>query len=149
MLYVQHIMERNNLPSLQINIATVIHMLLLISLVPVKSIVVAADEKLQHKSLISKSEQFDVRPKRSENAFQREYLTEYYARYYNDYYSEYYSRFAYNNVPEPVRKSIGSVGSFNDNLKLALIAHGTEYMYTPLFKYRSTHRKRHKLFVPV
>lgn len=143
-------MERNNLPSLQINLATVIHILLLKSIVQVDcSSVTAVDEKLQHKSVISKSDHFHARMKRSENAFQREYLNEYYANYYNEYYSNYYDRVTYNNAaPPPFRKSIGFVGNSNP-LNFAA-AYGTTYSYTPVFKYKSTtHRKSHKLFVPV
>lgn len=87
-----------------------------------------------------------MRTKRNENFLPSEYLNAYYANYYNEYYDNYYNRLAsgYNNAALSRKSMIGSVGSFDDNL-----AHGTKYNYTPIFKYKSTHRKRHKLFVPV
>lgn len=149
-------MERRILPFFHINITTAahIHILILISLVLVGTVTAnAVEEKLQHKFLISKSEPliFRMRRKRNENFLPSEYLNDYYANYYNEYYSNYYyNRVSdvYNNAPS--RKSaIGSVGSFNDNNVNVLSAHGTKYTYTPIFKYKSTHQKRHKLFVPV
>lgn len=153
--------NRRNLHCWQIDVssARALYILLILSLVSVET-VCAVEEKWPHKSSISKSEHFHARPKRNANWVQNEYMSEYYANYYNDYYSNYYNHIKnmYNNnaaddTAPPTRKtSIGFVGSSNDNLSHqdASTAHDTsKYTYTPIFKYKSTHRKRHKLFVPV
>ncbi len=134
---------------LQINVTTAAYVLLFISLVKLETTVSAKpsaiEEKLQHKSSISKSEDFHVRTKRNEN----EYLNEYYANYYNEYYNNYYDRVTnvHNNAASTRKSKIGFIESFNNNLNVP--QGGTKYSYTPILKYRSTHRKRKKLFVPV
>lgn len=150
-------MKKINFPSLHINTTTIaVHIILLITLVMMKTVTAnVLDEEVQNKFLISKSDHFHVRTKRNENLHPSEYLNEYYANYYNEYYNNYYNnnnRFTnfYNNAAPSRISTISSVGSFDDNSNLVL-AHGTKYTYKPIFKYRSTatHKKRHKLFVPV
>lgn len=100
-------------------------------------------EKWQHtegdKSILTSDRRiFNIRKKRSGSFLPNEYINEYYANYYNDYYNNYYGT-------APNRKS---TNGFYDNLDL-VSEPITKYKYTPIFKYRSTKRKRHKLFVPV
>lgn len=144
-------MKGSNLNSLQINITTAAHIVLLITLVIMETVAAnAIEEKLQHKSLISKSERFHVRTKR--NSIRNAYLNEYYANYYNGYYSNYYNRGSnvYNSAASTRKSTIGFVGNFNNHNVNVVSAYDTKYTYTPIFKYRSTQqRKRHKLFVPV
>lgn len=144
-------MKRNNSSSYQINITTAAHILLIFTiLVLVQTITTAAIEKeLQHKLLISKTEQFISRRKRNVNFSRNEYLNDYYANYYNDYYNNYYNRVTnVHNNAAPNRKSVGSFGNFDENLNV-VSAHGTKYTYKPIIRYKSTHQKRKKLFVPV
>lgn len=89
---------------------------------------------------------------------------DYYSNYYNDYYNNYYNRPAggqnyadrydnYYNRPTSGQNYASSFrpsadrfdGDDNDNV---VVSQGTKYVYTPIFKYKSTQQKRHKLFVP-
>lgn len=74
---------------------------------------------------------------------------DYYANYYNDYYNNYYNRpISSQNVVNPPRPSADRFdGDDNDNDNI-VVSQGTRYVYTPIFKYKSTQQKRHKLFVP-
>lgn len=91
--------------------------------------------------------------------------SDYYSNYYNDYYNNYYNRpisgqnYAdrydnYNNRPSggqniitPVRPSADRFDGDDDDNNF-VVSQGTKYVYTPIFKYKSTQQKRHKLFVP-
>lgn len=70
--------------------------------------------------------------------------SDYYANYYNDYYNNYYNR------PSQPIQSRPSADRFdsNDDDSNFVVSQGTKYVYTPIFKYKSTQQKRHKLFVP-
>lgn len=72
---------------------------------------------------------------------------DYYANYYNDYYNNYYNRPSssqnFVNPPRPTADRFDE--NDDDNI---VISQGTKYVYTPIFKYKSTQQKRHKLFVP-
>lgn len=101
--------------------------------------------------------------------------SDYYANYYNDYYNNYYNRPSngYVNSERPSRPSadrfddgdrpsggyVNSVrpsrpsadrfdGDDDDSSNNIITSQGTKYVYTPIFKYKSTQQKRHKLFVP-
>jgi len=72
---------------------------------------------------------------------------DYYANYYNDYYNNYYNQPSngqnYNSPSRPTADRFD--GNDDDNI---VVSQGTKYVYTPIFKYKSTQQKRHKLFVP-
>lgn len=73
---------------------------------------------------------------------------DYYANYYNDYYSNYYNRPSSSN-DNYVRPARPSADRFDDDASDNFVSsQGTKYVYTPIFKYKSTQQKKHKLFVP-
>lgn len=72
---------------------------------------------------------------------------DYYANYYNDYYNNYYNRpSSSQNFVIPSRPTADRFDENDDDN--IVISQGTKYVYTPIFKYKSTQQKRHKLFVP-
>ncbi|XP_037035902.1 uncharacterized protein LOC119074055 [Bradysia coprophila] len=73
--------------------------------------------------------------------------SDYYANYYNDYYNNYYNQPAIGQkFDTPSRPSADRFdGNDDDNI---VVSQGTKYVYTPIFKYKSTQQKRRKLFVP-
>lgn len=76
---------------------------------------------------------------------------DYYANYYNDYYNNYYNRPSNDNVNinKPSRPSADRFDGDDDfNSNNIVTSQGTKYVYVPIFKYKSTQQKRHKLFVP-
>lgn len=73
--------------------------------------------------------------------------SDYYANYYNDYYNNYYNRpSSSQKVDPPSRPSADRFDSNEDDN--IVVSQGTKYVYTPIFKYKSTQQKRRKLFVP-
>lgn len=82
-----------------------------------------------------------ARRKRNENFLLNEYLNDYYANYYNDYYSNYYRLTNNGYYRTTLNRKTASLDIFKENDR--------KYKYTPVFKYKSTQRKRKKLFVPV
>lgn len=72
---------------------------------------------------------------------------DYYANYYNDYYNNYYNRPSNGYKPQTptADRFDGNDDDFDNNI---VSSQGTKYVYTPIFKYKSTQQKRHKLFVP-
>jgi len=77
---------------------------------------------------------------------------DYYANYYNDYYNNYYNRPSngyYNARPSQVRPTADRFDDNNDDVNNNIVtSQGVKYVYTPIFKYKSTQQKKHKLFVP-
>ncbi|KAJ6642369.1 hypothetical protein Bhyg_07317 [Pseudolycoriella hygida] len=72
---------------------------------------------------------------------------DYYANYYNDYYNNYYNRpTSGQNYGSPSRPSADRFDANDDDN--IVVSQGTKYVYTPIFKYKSTQQKRRKLFVP-
>ena len=80
---------------------------------------------------------------------QSAYSNDYLANYYNDYYNNYYNGNGGAPAPKP-----SSADRFDDDDSNALDNKqdngfdSSKYVYTPLFQYKATHQKHHKLFVP-
>lgn len=75
--------------------------------------------------------------------------SDYYANYYNDYYNNYYNRPTSGQFfGNPSRPSADRFDGNDDDSSNFVVSQGTKYVYTPIFKYKSTQQKRKKLFVP-